>query len=256
MLLPVERAVDSSAMVKVMDPSIPEVRERIAADFRRLNQWGYDLIKHDWSSCDVFGRWGFQMGAALTNPGWHFSDRTRTTAEITIDLFKAIREGAGEALVIGCNTVGHLGAGLFDLQRVGDDTSGREWERSRKYGINTLAFRACQHGAFFAADPDCVGITKAIPWQKNAQLLDLFSRSGTVLFVSINPAAINAEEKRKIQAAYAAAAQPKPLAEPVDWLDNTCPSVWKIGDELVRYDWYGQEGVKPLSPSIPTWWGS
>ena len=73
------------------------------------------------------------MGAALTNPGWHFADRTRTTAEIATALYRAIRAGAGDAIVIGCNTFGHLGAGCFDLQRTGDDTSGREWERTRKW---------------------------------------------------------------------------------------------------------------------------
>ncbi len=261
LLLPVSRAVDASAKVKVMDPSVPEVLARITADFGKLREWGYDLIKHDWATCDLFGRWGFQMGAALTNSGWRFHDPTRTTAEITLDLYRAIREGAGESLsersslVIGCNTMGHLGAGLFELQRTGDDTSGREWERSRKYGINTLAFRAAQHGAFFAADPDCVGCTPAIPWEKNRQLLDLFARSGTVLFVSIDPKLIRLEEARAVRAAYAAAAQPQPLAEPLDWLDTTAPARWKIGEEVVRYDWYGPEGVQPAAASIPIWWG-
>jgi len=255
LLLPVERAVDSSAKIKVMDPSIPEVLARIAADFRALHAWGYDLIKHDWATCDVFGRWGFQMGVTLTNPGWHFADRTRTTAEIILGFFNAIREGAGDAVVIGCNTIGHLGAGLFELQRIGDDTSGREWERSRKYGVNALAFRACQHGAFFDADPDCVGHTRIMPWKKNRQLLDLFSRSGTVLFISIDPATISLEEARAVKAAYVAAAQPQRLGEPIDWLESTSPHVWKLGDETVQFDWYGAEGVQPFSSSIPMWWG-
>ena len=255
LLLPVERAVDSSAKVKVMDPSIPEVLERITADFRKLRDWGYQMIKHDWATCDLFGRWGFQMGAALTKPGWRFQDTTRTTAEITLALYRAIRAGAGDALVIGCNTMGHLGAGLFEIQRTGDDTSGREWERSRKYGINTLAFRAAQHQTFFAADPDCVGCTPAIPWEYNRQMLDLYARSGQVLFVSIDPRLIRPEERQAIQAAYAAAAQPQPLGEPLDWLDNAAPSAWRLGQETTRYDWYGAQGVKPLTPSIPIWWG-
>jgi len=245
-LLPVERAVDASAKVKVYDPSLPEVLERIRTNFRTLHDWGYDLIKHDWATCDIFGRWGFQMGAVLTNTGWHFADRTRTTAEITLDLYWAIRDGAGDSILIGCNTVGHLGAGLFELQRIGDDTSGREWERTRKMGVNSLAFRGFQHNAFFAADPDCVGHTLVMPWEKNRQFLELISRSGTVLFVSIDPKIIDSAKERELKAAFAAASQPQPLCEPIDWLENICPSHWILNGEETHFDWYGEEGIKPF----------
>ncbi|PYT32182.1 MAG: hypothetical protein DMG58_10690 [Acidobacteria bacterium] len=43
-------------------------------------------------------------------------------------------------------------------------TSGRDWNRTRRMGVNTLAFRGVQHGAFFATDADCVGIMAAVPW--------------------------------------------------------------------------------------------
>jgi alpha-galactosidase len=244
-LLPEARAEDRSAKRKVLDPSLPEVLAQISANFRTLNSWGYDLIKHDWSACDLLGRWGYKMGTALTNPGWRFADRSRTNAEIATALYRAIREGAGDAVVIGCNAFGHLGAGLFDLQRVGDDTSGREWERTRKMGVNTLAFRMPQHGAFFAADADCVGDTGAMPWTLNRQFLDLMARSGTPLFVSFNPGRVTAEQKAALRAALAAAAQPRPAAEPLDWLDTTCPQAWRLGDEVVRYDWYGDTGAVP-----------
>ena len=56
MLLPIERADDNSARRKVLDPSLPDVLAQIADDFRTLHAWGYDLIKHDWSACDLLGR--------------------------------------------------------------------------------------------------------------------------------------------------------------------------------------------------------
>src|SRR5262249_25161944 len=130
LLLPAARVLDPGAALPILDPSLPEVRAKVFDDVRRLRDWGYQLIKHDWTTCDILGRWGFQMGESLTTPGWHFADRSRTTAEIVSDLHMAIREAAGDAVLIGCNTVGHLGAGLFELQRTGDDTSGREWERT------------------------------------------------------------------------------------------------------------------------------
>jgi alpha-galactosidase len=256
LLLPVERAIDATARARVLDPSLPEVLERVAADFHLLSEWGFELIKHDWATCDVLGRWGFQMGAALTTPGWRFNDHSRTTAEIILDLYRAIRRGAGSSLVIGCNTIGHLGAGLFELQRIGDDTSARDWERTRKYGVNSLAFRAPQHAAFFAADADCFGHTGQVPWELNARFLDLLARSGTPLFVSIAPAVCGPREAQALKAAFASAAQPQPLGEPLDWLDTTCPEHWRLGGETVRYDWSGAAGAQPVSASVPMWWGS
>jgi alpha-galactosidase len=170
-----------------LDPSVPEVLEMVRTDIKRLSGWGFELIKHDFSTFDIFGQWGVNMKESMTRNGWHFADRTRTSAEIVVDLYRAIREAAGDTLIIGCNTIGHLAAGLVELQRTGDDTSGREWERTRRYGINTLAFRMAQHGAFFAVDADCVGLTNDVPWNFNAQWLDLLARSGTPLFVSASP---------------------------------------------------------------------
>jgi alpha-galactosidase len=144
----------------ILDPSLPEVLERIAADVRVLTGWGYELVKHDYTTFDLFGRWGFEMGLGLTPESWSFYDRSRTTAEIVLDLYAKIYEAAGDALLIGCNTIGHLSAVLVHLQRVGDDTSGRVWARTRKMGINSLAFRILQHETFFAVDADCVGLTE------------------------------------------------------------------------------------------------
>jgi alpha-galactosidase len=176
---------------KVLDPTVPGVLEKVSNDISRIRDWGYELIKHDYSTFDIFGRWGFQMGTALTRDAWTFaSGSARTTAEVINDLYRTIRAAAGDSLVIGCNTVSHLSAGVFEICRIGDDTSGTEWARTRKMGVNTLAFRGAQHGAFYVADPDCVGVTNAIPWALNKQWLDLLARSGTMLFVSLAPDAL------------------------------------------------------------------
>src|SRR2546430_9977401 len=50
-------------------------------------------------------------------PGWNFHDRTKTSAEIVRELYTDIRRAAGDAMLIGCNTIGHLAAGLFEIQR-------------------------------------------------------------------------------------------------------------------------------------------
>ncbi len=229
-----------------LDPTVPEVRQKVADDIARLRGWGFELIKHDYSTFDILGRWGFRMGAALTNDGWTFAaGRTRTTAEVVDDLYRTIRSAAGDTLVLGCNTVSHLSAGRFELCRIGDDTSGTEWARTRRMGVNTLAFRGVQHGAFYAADADCVGVTNAIPWSLNRQWLDLVSRSGTPLFASLAPDALDADRRRDLSAALARAARPQPLGEPEDWQHTAWPTRWRFQNGERRYDWIGADGVAP-----------
>ncbi|MEO8561532.1 MAG: hypothetical protein ABI601_05625 [bacterium] len=227
-----------------LDPTVPEAREKIAADIRGVASWGYELIKHDYSTYDIMGRWGSEMGSAMTKSGWTFATGpTQTTAEVINTLYDTIRSAAGQSLVLGCNTVSHLSAGVFEMCRTGDDTSGTEWARTRKMGVNTLAFRAAQHGTFYAADPDCVGVTKAIPWSLNRQWLDLVARSGTALFVSLSPDAVGAAERRDLRAALALAARPQTLGEPLDWQTTVWPSHWRLGGATATYDWIGEEGV-------------
>jgi alpha-galactosidase len=232
----------------VLDPSVPEVLERVREDMARLVGWGYELVKHDFTTYDLFGKWGFEMDRDVTHSGWGFADRSRTTAEIITDLYRAIREGAGNAVVLGCNTIGHLSAGLFELQRTGDDTSGREWDRTRKMGVNTLAFRMPQHGKFFAVDADCVGLTNRVPWSLTRQWLDLLARSGTPLFVSAAPEALGEEQREALRQAYAVAATERPVAQPLDWSSTTCPAQWRFVEGEQTFDWYGDRGAMAHGP--------
>jgi alpha-galactosidase len=234
-----------SRSAETLDPTVPEVNHRVAEDIRRLRQWGYELIKHDYSTWDIFGRWGFQMGSAMTKDGWTFAEgQRRTTAEIVTELYRTIRTAADDGLVIGCNTVSHLSAGIFEICRIGDDTSGTEWARTRKMGVNTLAFRGVQHGAFYTADADCVGVTTEQPWSLNRQWLDLLARSGTMLMVSLASDALGTEQRRDLKAALALAARPQALAEPLDWTTTIYPTRWRLMGRPVTYDWVGPDGAE------------
>ena len=228
----------------VLDPTVPEVRQKVADDIARLREWGFALIKHDYTTFDIFGRWGFQMGSALTRDGWTFAlGSSRTTAEVLNDLYGAIRTAAGESLIIGCNTVSHLSAGHFEICRVGDDTSGTEWARTRKMGVNTLAFRGAQHGAFYVADADCVGVTTSVPWTLNRQWLDLLARSGTMLFVSLAPDALGVQQRQDLRDALALSATPQPLGEPLDWQHTVYPERWRVMGRERTFEWVGADGA-------------
>jgi alpha-galactosidase len=221
----------------VLDPSIEENQERVRRNILLYREWGYELVKHDYSTYDIFGKWGSEMAGDVTTPGWRFRDNTRTTAEIVLALYRHIRGAAGSMYVIGCNTLSHLSAGLFELNRIGDDTSGKEWARTRKMGVNTLGFRMIQHDNFYAADGDCVGLTKDIPWNKNKQWMQLLASSGCPLFISAQPDMLGAEQKATIRASFAQAARPLPVGEPLDWLTNTLPSKWKLNGKVREFDW-------------------
>ncbi|HYM89837.1 MAG TPA: hypothetical protein VES92_12075, partial [Nitrospiraceae bacterium] len=224
---------------RLLDPSVPEVLDLVKrAVHRTVSEWGYDLVKHDYSSRDIFGTWGFEMGEAMYSPkAPSFQDRSRTTAEIVLDFYRAIRAGAGRAVIVGCNTLSHLSAGLVELQRTGDDTSGNDWARTRKMGVNTLAFRMPQHKTFYDADTDCAPITDKVPWHLSRQFLDLVSRSGTPLFVSLQADLVTGKVREELRTAVRRASQPQPAGEPLDWIETLTPRRWRFGKETVLYNW-------------------
>jgi alpha-galactosidase len=232
-----------------LDPTVPEAKQQMVTDIARLRQWGFELVKPDFLTVDIMGRYGFNMGADLTDNGWTFREGpVRTTAEVVLDLYQAIRDAAGEMIVLGCNTFSHLAAGLFEAARIGDDTSGTNWERTRKMGVNCLSFRSAQNRAFYAVDPDIVPITKSLPWQKSKQWLDLVSSSAAVLFVSIDISVMGPQQTAALRNGLASASQQDrlPLAVPLDWMSTNCPSDWMLKHREEKFDWILAEGVSPF----------
>jgi alpha-galactosidase len=233
-----------------LDPTLPEALDEAMKSVRQAVGWGYGFIKHDFSTYELFGRWGSDMHAQITTSGWHFHDRSRTNAEIVHDLYQAMRAAAGEqTTILGCNTVGHIAAGIFESQRIGDDTSGHDWERTRRFGVNTLAHRMPQHRTFSHIDPDIVAMTLAVDWRETSQWMDVVARSGTSLFLSPDPAAITPEIKSAMRDAMALSAQAG-QGFPVHPTSGTTPEVWQFTHPLAvekTYNWCGPEGISPFA---------
>lgn len=234
-----------------IDPTNPEALNYIKEDIKRICNWGYTLIKHDFSTFDLFGKWGFQMSPLVTDDGWHFYDDSLTSAEVVKLLYKAILDASmeassGEALILGCNTIGHLGAGYMHINRTGDDTSGVIWERTRFMGVNTLAFRLPQHGKFYEIDADCVGIDGGISWSMNKQWADVLAQSGTPLFISVRPNILNEKEKQELHEILKVASKQEHHVIPVDWEETTCPEHWQDKDHDIdyKYQWFEETGLK------------
>jgi len=249
LLLPAARFGHRAERAKELayDPTLPDALETVRATMRQLVTWDFELVKHDFSTYDLLGQWGFEMGASPTIPGWHFHDRTRTNAEIIRDFYTTLRSVVGDAtLILGCNTIGHLGAGIFEMQRTGDDTSGKIWERTRRMGVNTLAYRLPQHASFFHLDPDCVAITSAVPWEMTRQWLDVVARSKTTLFVSPEMEAVTSTQRAALREAFALFASSASPAEPSDFFHDTTPEEWSNAQATQRYHWCSNGGASPF----------
>lgn len=228
-----------------LDASHPDVLKYVENTVKMICGWGYTLIKHDFSTFDMLGYWGFERPQEFAKDGWSFWNKNKTTAEIIIDFNKVIYEAAkGRALILGCNVIGHLAAGLVHINRTGDDTSGREWERVRKYGVNALAFRMLHNEAFFLSDADCVGVMGDIDWNLNREWLEALSESGTPLFVSPKPGIMSESEIEDLKTAYARNSVQSDVLVPLDWMETVTPEKWLLNGEYKHYNWYSETGIK------------
>lgn len=225
-----------------LDPSRPEVLDYIRTTTKRFVDWGYELIKFDCSTQDILGRRGYKVPYVIAEDGWHFFDRTKTSAEIIQNFYRVVSQAAGEEIIlIGCATITHLCAGIVHLGRTGADINGKVWDITRRMGVNTLAFRMMQHRAFFAVDADCVGITGLFPWHYTQKWLDILSKSGTPLFVSCKPDVLSEAETELLRQAFARNAVQQDVLVPLDWMENICPQRWLLNGQEMDYDWFGDE---------------
>lgn len=229
--------IERNGKKEFLDPSVPDVLDYISQTIGIFRAWGYRMIKHDFSTVDMFGHYGFEITDTITKiDNWHFADTSRTSAEIVKEYYKTILAAAGKDMtILGCNTIPHLIAGYAHCNRIGDDTSGREWARTKKMGINTLAYRMVQHDTFYSADADCVG-TLSVPWEKNVQWLKMLALSGTALFISTNDAELTPEMKSDIRGAFELAQKGEMKLTPLEWGENLTPERWLCDGKEIKFD--------------------
>ena len=224
-----------------IDPTVPSFVAHVKADVARFRSWGMRIIKVDFLTYDWCGEYGLKMDdRVVTNEDSRWRDDTRTSAEVIGGLHRAIREAAGDdMLVIGCNALNHLVPGVFEIQRTGGDTSGKDWARTRRTGPAALGMRAFMDRVFYVVDADCAGLAEAgaIPWEKNSQWIDVLGRSGTAVFVSWPAKFLDAQTRPALEAALRRAARPRPTLEPLDWTTRFQPTRWSDGASTFSYDW-------------------
>ncbi len=189
---------------------------------------------------DLTGRWGFQMGDNVTDDGWAFADRSRTSGRGGPGSLPHDPRGGGRRRP------------HFRLQHL-QPPGGRHFRVARA----SATIRAARNGsgpARWASMPwpsarsstapssrrtptAWAWTTGHAPWAKNRQWLDLLARSGTPLFVSMRQSLLGDEQQRAIRAAFAVAARSQPLGEPLDWMDCLTPTRWRLMKEDVSFAW-------------------
>ncbi|MFA0085814.1 glycoside hydrolase family 36 protein [Vibrio sp. 10N.261.51.F12] len=128
----------------ILDCSNPDVLAHLTHVVKTMREeWGVELFKLD------ANYWGTLPGQRC-KPGVTGVEAYRLGME-------AITEGAGEALVLGCNAPMWPSLGLVDAMRVSDDVE-RDPARFEQIAKETF-LRSWQHQRLWLIDPDCATFT-------------------------------------------------------------------------------------------------
>ena len=235
----------------VLDPSHPFTLNYVAESAARIRSWGFDLIKHDFSTYDmgIVPNESHNQLSDFIKGNRHFYDRTKTTATIVKNLYKTIQNAVGDAEVIGCNTFGHLVAGIHSAQRVGNDTSGRSFEWTRKQGVNSM-MRLPQNETFFNVDPDCAAFTEKVDPNLNLDFLEVCAITGMTTLASVTPGILTDEQISRINKIFKMADKNNLRYTIKNFDKNSNPDTFVGENDEKQYDWYkGYDGVR----IIHTW---
>lgn len=240
--LPEEAQLTTASGGKIMDPTHPFTLEQIGMDVERIRSWGFELIKHDFSTIDFLGH------SILTSEKHDYLlsaddrlpyDRTQTSATVLKNLYSVIQKAAGNAEIIGCNTVGHLCAGIHSIQRVGGDTSGRVFEWTKRDGVNSV-MRLPQNETFFNVDPDCAAFTKKVDEELNLDYLELCACTGMTTIASVEPDILSKKGFKRINEIFRLADQ-NTMRLHIDGFENSAEPyrfVSADGKQTKEFDWW------------------
>ena len=225
----------------LLDPTHPYTLELVENDARKIRSWGYDLIKHDFTTMDILGHSPFTTArhtATIISGNRQFFDNTLTTATAIKKLYEAIQRGAGDADVIGCNTVSHLTAGIHSTYRVGNDTSGRSFEWTRRNGINSM-MRLPLNDTLYRVDPDCAAFTERVDADINLDFLEMCAITGVTTLASVTPGILTDKQMDRINRIYKTADENKKRYGILDFDTNGAPELFGDvnGGEVREFDW-------------------
>ena len=244
-LLTKEDVLEESILCKnnegvVLDPTHPFTIEKVTQDIKNFRSWGYSLIKHDFTTMDIFGGMGLSAekhSYSLCGEKRSFFDKTKTTATAVRELYQAIQDASGDAEVIGCNAFGHLAAGIHSIHRVGGDNSGHSFEWTRRHGVNSM-MRLPQNENFFMIDPDCAVFTNKVGVEANLDFLKMCALTGVTAFASIGPNVLKEKDLMKISDIFKIVDTNEARYQIQDYEKNANPERFgSLNGEQIAFDW-------------------
>ena len=225
-----------------LDPSHPFTLERVYNDAKRFSDWGFDLLKQDFTTVDGTGIHNFsseKQSISMVKPDVKYYDKTKTTAMIFKNLYKTIQNGFGlDKPVMGCNTFTHLTAGIHAINRIGNDNSGMAYEWTRRDGINSV-LRLPTNNIFYVADPDVATFTDKTPIKVNLKFLEMCAITGMATISSETPDILSDEDLKEINRIYKIADQGGLGYQIVNYDKNANPEefISPDGKNYTRFDW-------------------
>ena len=239
--VPKEARVSEASGGIIMDPTHPYTKEQVFNDTRRIREWGYDLVKHDFTTWDVMGLHPLtseRHTTIMVADGYDYYDKTITTATAIKNLYKTIADGANGAEIIACNAIGHLSAGIHSIYRVGGDTSGRSFEWTRVNGVNSM-MRLPQNDTFYRADPDCAAFTDRVDHVINLDFLEMCAITGVTTLASVTPDSLTPDELKRINKIFKIADKDECRYEIENYHRNSNPEVFVSADKKhrVEFNW-------------------
>ena len=215
-----------------LDPSHPYTLEKVENDVKHLVSSGFELLKYDFTVID-----GLKRGIGPEDMGT-FYDTTKPSCYIMRELYRTIEKASGSANILACNVYNHLAAGLHAAQRVGEDTSGRNFEQTRLSGLGSMA-RLAQNGTFFTLDPDCAAFTDMVAHDINLDFLEVAAITGSVTIASVTPGCLSKDEMARIRKIYRIASEGGLGAYPRRFVGENTPAHFVTQDgRSFDYDWY------------------
>lgn len=201
-----------------LDPSHPKILKKVGTNVKAMCEEGFSLIIFDGSVLDIFGKTEEEGYPFSVSGNWHFYDEAKTSAEIMMNFYHTIREAAGPygAIIMGCNTIGHLGTGFMHIQ-TSETIEEMLHSEDANLTVNSVAFRFPQHRNFFFVQEGILEINPLL-WKKIRPAAQMIACSGTPLFLAVsNPEEITPDEETDMVEILIEASRPHTAIEAVDW---------------------------------------
>jgi hypothetical protein len=213
-----------------MDFSNPAVQLWVKNLFTMfVDDWGYQYIKFDFPSFDLFNEWGPKL---FEDHSAHMElhDQTKTNIQAYRESLNALREStAGKAFLLACNSVMPATLGLADSFRIGDDVG--DWGRTFKYGVKSVSARYYTNGIYWSNDPDCLVVREPFTLDQARMWASLIALSGGVVFMSERVYALPPERLeiiKKVLPVFANEGKGYSSGRPIDLPDRQVPEVWLL----------------------------